>query len=106
LIISGLLIFLFEKNDPKNYHFTICQTGIIANKRFYEFNEIEDFWIFYEPGPGGRKELSLKVDSYTAPYIHIPLGNEDPNKIREILLSYLPEELHKESLFDIMENII
>lgn len=105
LILAGIIVYLFEKKDPETYHFAICETGVIAHDRFYEFLDIENFWIFYEPGQLGRKELSLKTTSHFLPYVHIPLGNEDPNNIREILLDYIPEEPHKESLLDFLENI-
>jgi hypothetical protein len=107
IIISGVIIYLFEKKDPETYHFTICKTGIIAHDHFYEFITIESFWIFYEPGPVGRKEISIKTTHRFLPYAYIPLGNKtNPNKIRKILKKYLPEEQHQESILDFLENII
>jgi hypothetical protein len=107
IIVSGILIYLFEKKDPETYHFAICKTGIIAHDHFYEFLEIESFWIFYEAGPAGRKEISLKINNHFLPYAHIPLGNKvNPNKVRKLLKKYLPEEQHRESILDFLENII
>ena len=106
LILSGIIIYLFEKKDPEDYTFAVYETGIVAHNHFYEFTEIENFWIFYEAGHIGRKEISIKINNPFFPYIHIPLGKENPNKIRKILLEYIPEEMHKESLFDFLENII
>jgi hypothetical protein len=105
LILSGIIVYLFEKKDPETYHFAICETGIIAHDRFYEFIGIEDFWIFYEPGKLGRKELSIKTTNHLRPYIHLPLGDQDPNIVRKLLLKYIPEEAHEESVFDFLENI-
>jgi len=107
VILSGILIYLFEKKDPELYNFAICQTGIVAHDRFYDFLNIEDFWIFYEEGAAGRKELSLKTTNHLRPYVHIPLGKKaNPNIIRKILKKYIPEEPHKESLLDALENIV
>ena len=105
-ILTGILIYLFEKKDPEKYHFAICQTGIIAHDRFYEFIDIKHFWIFYEPGPAGRKEISLRTTNRLTPYIHIPIGKANPNKIRKNLTKYLPEQPHKESILDFLENIV
>ena len=105
LILAGIIVYLFENKDPEIYHFAICETGIIAHDRFYSFLDIEDFWIFYEPGKLGRKELSLKTTNKFFPYVHLPLGEQNPNQIRDVLLKYIPEEVHKESWFDFMENI-
>ena len=106
LILAGIIVYLFEKKDPETYHFAICETGVIAHDKFYEFLDIENFWLFYEPGQLGRKELSLKTTSHFLPYVHIPLGDEDPNNIRKVLLNYIPEEPHKESFLDFLENIV
>ncbi len=106
IIIAGLLIYLFEKKKPETFRFAICKTGIIAHDHFYEFTEIKSFWIFYEPGIVGRKELSLKLNNRLMPYAQIPLGKENPNKIRNILLKYIPEDKHNESILDYLENII
>jgi len=106
LILSGIIVYLFEKKDPETYHFAICETGIIAHDRFYEFLDIENFWIFYEPGQLGRKELSIKTTRHFMPYIHLPLGNQDPNEVRNSLLTYIPEEIHKETILDFLENIV
>ena len=106
LILSGIIVYLFEKKDPETYHFAICETGFIAHDRFYEFIEIENFWIFYEPGITGRKEVSIKTTNHFLPYTHIPLGKQNPNKLRKILLIYIPEEVHKESLLDFLEDIV
>jgi hypothetical protein len=106
LILAGIIVYLFEKKDPETYHFAICETGVIAHDKFYEFLDIENFWLFYEPGQLGRKELSLKTTNNFLPYVHIPLGDEDPNNVREVLLNYIPEEPHKESFLDFLENIV
>ena len=34
------------------------------------------------------------------PYIKISLGEQNPVKVRQTLLKYLPERKHKESLID------
>lgn len=106
LILAGILVYLFERKNPEAYTFSICETGIIAHDRFYEFTEIEDFWIFYEPGDLGRKEISIKTTNHFLPYVHLPLGTQNPNKARKVLLKYIPEEVHKETVLDFLENVL
>jgi hypothetical protein len=38
--------------------------------------------------------------------VHIPLSDQDPVKIREILIKYLPEKEQEWTLFDRLENLI
>jgi len=107
IVLAGIIIYLFEKKDPETYHFAVCPTGIIAHDRFYDFLDLESFWIFYEPGVSGRKELSLQTNSHFQPYVHIPLGDKvNPNKLRKILKKYMAEQQHRESILDLLENIV
>lgn len=101
-ILVGLLIYMFEKMEPRNYKFGITPEGVFAHDKIYEYSHLEDFWIFYEPG--GRKELSLKSEKTFMPYIHVPLGDANPTKVRKALIKFLPELEHEESFVDALER--
>ena len=104
LILSGIIIYLFEKKDPETYHFALCETGIIAHDRFYEFLDIENFWIFYEP-PHTRI-ISLHMKGYLRPYLHIPLHQIDPVIVHEKLVEFIPEERQEQNLVDVLERLL
>ncbi len=104
VILVGLLLYLFEKKDPQVFKFGVTNQGIVAHDNVYKYSEIDDFWIFYEPGEHGRKELSLKSKRKFMPYIHIPLGSTDPVKLRRVLLPYIHEEEHDEGIVDAIER--
>ncbi len=106
IILSGLLIYLFEKMPKKTFCFGVCLEGVFAQDRVYEFSKLENFWIFYEPEKDGRKELSLQRKGAFATHVHIPLGKTDPNKVREIMLKFLEEEKHEETIFDRLEKFL
>lgn len=103
-ILFGFLFYFYEKNEPKEYTFGVNNEGVFAQDRIYSFDSLENFWIFYEPG--GIKELSLKSQKTFMPYISLPLGATDPNKIRDILLKRLPEKEHEKGLMSILERIL
>lgn len=105
-ILSGLLIYLFEKMPAKTFRFGITTNGVFAQDRIYEFSALESFWIFYEPWKNGRKELSLKRKGAFFTHANIPLGKVDPTKVRNILLHFLPEEEHQETIFDSLERFL
>jgi len=104
VILVGLLFYLFEKRESQVFKFAITTEGVRAHNNLYEFPSLEDFWIFYEPA--GRKELSLKSSKRFIPYIHLPLGDANPLEIREVLLPFIPEIEHEESIVDSLERFI
>jgi hypothetical protein len=104
VILVGLIFYLFEKREAQTFHFAVTHEGVRAHNHLYEFSSLEDFWIFYEPG--GRKELSLKSSKKIMPYVHMPLGDTDPSELREIMLRFLPEVQHEESVIDSLERFI
>lgn len=74
------------------------------NREIYEFNNMHSFWIFYEPPH--IKLLSLHMKGKFVPYIHMPIHEEDPVKIREILLDFIPEVQHEMTLVDTLERLL
>ncbi|QQS61555.1 MAG: hypothetical protein IPN70_01325 [Candidatus Moraniibacteriota bacterium] len=101
-ILVGIVLYLeFQKESPL-LSFSIEVDGIHVNREVYPYENIESFWIFYEPGQ--RKIISLHTNGDLTPYVHIPIGDENPIKIREILEKILPEEPHPIRLVDILEK--
>jgi hypothetical protein len=103
-ILIGAVGYMTLQREPRIVNFSIVADGIVANRRLYDFDNIESFWIFYEPGQ--IKVISLHIRSKFLPYLHIPIGEADPNVIREMLLENIQEEKHEHSIVDIFERII
>lgn len=101
-ILIGVAGYLLLEKHPDETHFSLSSEGISADNELYEYENIHSFWIFYDPD--AEQSLSLRVKSGVIPFIKIPLGNQDPVKIREILLQYIPEQKHKKSFIDIVEK--
>jgi len=103
-ILIGVVAYIILNKKPRIINFYITDDGIVAGREIYEFENINSFWIFYEPG--GIKAVSLNVKSKFSPYIHIPIENEDPLKIRKIILNYIEEKKHHPTLIDVFERIL
>ena len=103
-ILIGAVGYIMLQKEPRTVNFAIVGDGIVVNKKIYHFDSMESFWIFYEPGQA--KVISLHIRSKFLPYIHIPIGDADPNVIREILVKYVTEDKHEHSIVDIFERII
>lgn len=103
-ILIGIVGYLHINNEPRILNFMITADGVVAGREIYEFDDLESFWIFYEPE--GLKSVCLHNKSGVMPYIHIPIHEEDPVHIRQILLEFLPEEKKEPGLMETMERLL
>lgn len=97
IIIASILFFIYMKRPPRNIAVAIRRTGITIGSTTYAFSELKSFWIFDR---GDDTELSLETHKALTPFIQIPLAATNPETVREILLQFLPEREHEESMTD------
>ncbi len=102
-ILIGLVGFIHLQKKPRILDFAINDEGIIAGNEIYEFKDVRSFWIFYEPH---IQVLSLRMTGKIMPFVHIPIHEEDPVEIREILLQFIPEVRQEPSLVDNLERLL
>lgn len=103
-ILLGIIGFIYLQKDPRVVNFAITSKGILANNQLYDYENIYSFWIFYqEPN---MKIISLHTKASMLPYVHIPLGSEDPVELRELMLEYIPEIKQDASLIDALERFL
>jgi len=100
IVLAAFSIFIWTQKKPRKIVFSLTGKGLKIEDNFYAFDHLKSFWIFYEPPE--IKYLSVESKKLFMPRIIIPIGEENPNKIREFLLKYLPEEKQHESLIDIL----
>ena len=98
IALSYFLIVVYAFKEPRHSKIEINGKGIKIDQIFYPYENLKSFWIFYEPS--GVKEISLRSKKSIMPYIKVPLGNTNPVKIRRILVKYIPERKHRESVID------
>jgi hypothetical protein len=103
-ILIGVVGYIFVNRAPQILDFSITRDGIIAGRNLYEFDNMTSFWIFYEPGQ--VKVISLHMKNRIMPFMHIPIHDEDPTKIRRILLEYVPEIKQEPSAVDTFERLL
>lgn len=101
-ILVGIVGYIYLEKEPEIIKFQITHDGIIAGKEIYEFETIESFWIFYDQN---SKLVSLHTDSWILPYVHIPINDQNPAQIREILIDFIPESKHEPNFIDAIERI-
>lgn len=102
-ILIGIVGFLHLQKNPRVLDFSIGGSGVIAGDEIYEFGDIKSFWIFYEPH---IRVISLHMKGRLIPHIHIPIHDQDPVKIREVLMDFVPEEEQELGMVDVIEKVL
>lgn len=103
-IMIGVTGYLMINRHPRDIIFRITHDGIITGNQIYEFNNMQSFWIFYDPPY--EKILSIHLKGSFVPYLHIPVSAEDPVQIREVLMKFIPEIKQEKNLTDTVERIL
>lgn len=73
--------------------YSVHPKGVTINERTYEYQDLESFCIHHNHD--GLKELSLQSMKRLMPYIKIPLGDQNPEEVRNALSLYLVEDFHE-----------
>ncbi|MFA6304472.1 MAG: hypothetical protein WCV73_01400 [Patescibacteria group bacterium] len=94
VIIGSIIVLMRTKHEPNEVSFFITQNGIQVDDDFYPFDLIKDFYIIYKPPQ--IKNLYFEFKSLLKPRIIIPLEDQNPLKVRDLLKQYLDENLEKE----------
>ena len=92
------LLMIYGAKRPRRLHYAITSLGVKIGNRFWRFNELNSFWILYEPEV---KEILIANKALLTPKLTLPLDDQDPNELRRLFMKFLPEKQHEESLVDI-----
>ncbi len=103
-ILIGIVGFVHLEKDPSVCIYSITREGIMAEKEFYEFDDIQSFWILYkEPH---QRILSLHTNGWLIPFVHIPIHEIDSEDARQVLLQFIPEKKQHPSIVDTLERLL
>ena len=96
LVIFAILYFTSIKEDPVTMETAITEDGIFIGSKFIEYEDLRSFYIIYYPPE--IKNLYFETKSVIKQRIVVPVEDQNPVYIREILLNYLDEDLEKEEI--------
>ena len=100
--LIALVVLIFTFKEKRVIFWEITRHGVAIDRSFFPYQELRSFWIEYRPE--SIKEISLKSRKWYQGYLKIPLREDNPLKIREILLEYLPEERHEDTLVEVISR--
>ncbi len=92
--LTGVIFYFQTIQPPLTVNVQITDEGIKVGKIFYSYLDIEAFWMIYEPPE--VKNLYIEFKNVLRPRLGIPLQNEKPLEIRDLLLKHLPENKERE----------
>lgn len=94
IIMSSIILLLREKFNPEEINFGITEKGIAVDGHFYTYDLFHSFYIIYRPGE--LKKVYLDFKSFIKPRLSIPLFNQDPLKVKELLAKHITENIERE----------
>jgi len=119
IVFAAILIVVFDGGHPGTLEVAISDRGVMVGKEFYGHDQIEDFFIIYEPDEG-VKNLYLEFKRFARPSLpeseparyswlfwlvnfartrfSIPLEDMNPIIIRRNLLKYVKENLERTTI--------
>lgn len=101
-LILFMIVVLSPRITPEEeLSFAIYEDGILlGKKKFYDWKNIKNFHLVYDPPE--VKRLYFDLENIFLSDLSVPLADQDPIEIREILGSYLEEDLERsyETLVD------
>ena len=104
MLISGITIALYGLKKPQTIDIALTPRGLEIQDKFYPYNEMESFWVHYDPPY--TKNLSIYLKKTFAMPLKIPLEDFDPNDIREVLIKFVKEKEHIENFTDNLIRIL
>ena len=103
IALAIFVVYLLGHRVPKYQDHKITPIGVEVDGRLFPFDELQSFWLLYHPPV---KELILHSKKSVMPLIHLQLDYADPNKVRDILLEFLPEKEEEEPLSHIIAHVL
>lgn len=104
ILIAGFAIILAGARRPRKILFSFTSRGLEIEKRLFPYENLKSFWIHYEPPQ--KKFLSIEPQKIFMPMIFVPLGDINPNIVREHLLKFLKEERREESFVQTIIRLV
>lgn len=94
IILTSIILFMQHHQDAQEVLFQVTELGVVVGTKFYQFNELDSFYIIYQPPQ--VKTLFIETKSVTRPLIRVPLMDNNPLEVRTIMQEFLEEDIEKE----------
>ncbi|MBD3238359.1 MAG: hypothetical protein GF332_01830 [Candidatus Moranbacteria bacterium] len=104
-ILIGIVAYIYSKKKPRRIKVRMLHGGIEVDDVYYDYDDMEYFWIFYNKPPQDAY-ISIKRIKKYLPFLHIPIDDADPAAIRKELRKHIDENKHQEDFATVVERIL
>lgn len=95
IIMAAIIVQIFTKKEPAKVNVSITNQGVRVNDNYFSYEkDLRSFWILYNPPE--VKTLNFDRKQALLPGLTLQIEDQNPIKIREELLSFIPEDTEKE----------
>jgi hypothetical protein len=98
ILLSTFSLALFASKRPSILRFEVSKKGIMIGKTLYPFGTLDSFWVEDNRHIGRPSKLIVKSRKAMVPLIAVPLGDINPEEVRDFLMDHLLEDHHVEPL--------
>ncbi len=103
--ISGFSVLMYGVKKPNKINFSISARGIQVGEKLYLFENLNFFWVDYNPPY--KSHLILESKKLLMPHLLIPLAEDiAPEMIREALLPFIKEKKIEEPLSETISKFL
>lgn len=95
IIVGSTALTLSAHHPPKEITIEINDRGVIIDKTLFPFLHLESFWI---DNDHNEPRLMIKSRKTFVPLISLIIRDTDDEDVRQILLKYIAEVEHPETL--------
>ncbi len=95
IILGAFTVAVYGARRPHMVEFEIDRRGVRAGATLYPHSSLASFWVVER---AEESKILLQSGKVFMPYVIIPLGEENPEIVREVLLNYIKEEEHAEPI--------
>jgi len=95
ILLGVFTLMIYGIRKPRVINIELSNRGVSVNDTLYLYNTLKSFWVEEN---NEEPKILIQSEKVLMPYIIIPLGDTDPDIVREFLLNYLEEEEHREPL--------
>ena len=96
LVLFLIIYFYTERKDVQNIQIFFAEEGLILHNRFMPYDDFQSFYLIYHPPK--IKNLYLQPKNHFKPLVIIPLEDQNPVAVRNLLLEFIEEDLEKEDI--------
>jgi hypothetical protein len=104
VLFAGAVVLAMSGRTPPEIDVEISPLGVRRGLHFYPYKSIKNFWIVYDPP---IRSLNLVTGSIFG-NVHIPIDDQDPSEVRDLLKNFLAEDLARdtETFSDMVSRIL